>query len=633
MTAKVLVILFLVITGSIFGQVSFDEKISIADKIYYSRPDSSYKICMSIDSSQLSLVEQGQLSLSKARCTILMTDYESSERELINAENIFRNQQNKQMLATTLALKSILSKRLGENEKGKALLFKAYEINLELGDISSQASNLNNLSSDFIDLNKPDSAKWALQQLEGLKNNIEEDQFYYVNQNWGKYYQYIGENDVASTYLLKALEIAEKYEMVDSKATILMLIGLNYEEMNDLVNAEKYAYMSYAFSDANNLIFEKSEAIEVMIKLTEKKGEYKTALNFQKEFMEVRDSIFNIEKLNKVKQVKTKLELLEKEKEIASQKALSAKKDLENETIASRNNLLMLSLSAVILVLLSLVYAFIKNKKLYSIISSQKREVDQKNELISEALKDIDDSLTYSKFIQNALMPSNGKFDCFKDFFIFFKPKEKVSGDFYWLHQEGREVYFCVADCTGHGVPGALMSVVGANALNSCVKEQKMKEPKLILDKMSALVEQTLDSDERSMKDGMDICFCKLNLDTNELTYAGANNPLYILNTSGLQILRPNKQPIGKYEHRTPFDQEQITLMKGDCLYLFSDGYADQFGGPNGKKFMYKKLRNLLENVGDLKMSEQHNTLETQFNNWKGNVEQVDDVCIIGVRL
>ena len=150
---------------------------------------------------------------------------------------------------------------------------------------------------------------------------------------------------------------------------------------------------------------------------------------------------------------------------------------------------------------------------------------------------------------------------------------------------------------------------------------------------MSEIVEYTLDSEDKSLKDGMDICFCKLNLDTNELTYAGANNPLYILNQSGLQILRPNKQPIGKYDHRKPFAQEQVTLSKGDCLYLFSDGYADQFGGPNGKKFMYKKLRNLLENVNKLDMSEQHENLQTQFDMWKGNVEQVDDVCVVGIRI
>ena len=628
-----LTIFLFLLSCTVFSQSDFDVKIEIADRIYNANPDSSYKICMGIDTTHSKKLDQGRLSLSKVRVLLLMTDYESCERELLNAEKIFLTLNNKPLLANTYSLKSILLKRLGEMRAGINMLKKAYEINLEINNYSAQASNMNNLSMDFIDVDNPDSSKLCLLKLEGLKEHMGDDQFYYVNQNWGKYYQYTKEYDLALTYFQEALKIAEEFQMEDSKATILMLIGLNYEEMNDLVNAEKYAYMSYAFSSNNNLIFEKSEAIEVMIKLAEKKGDFKTALAFQKEFMQVRDSVLNIEKLNKVKQVKTKLELAEKEKEIASQKVLSAKKDLENEAISSRNNLLMLSLIAVILILLSLVYAFVKNKKLYSIITAQKKEVDEKNMMISEALKDIDDSLTYSKFIQNALMPSQNKFECFKDYFIMFKPKEKVSGDFYWLHQEGNIVYLCVADCTGHGVPGALMSVVGANALNSCVKEQKMTEPNLILDKMSEIVEYTLDSEDKSLKDGMDICFCKLNLETNELTYSGANNPLYILNVSGLQILRPNKQPIGKYDHRTPFSQEKIKLSLGDCLYLFSDGYADQFGGPNGKKFMYKKLRNLLENVGKLNMTEQHENLQTQFEKWKGSIEQVDDVCIVGIRL
>jgi serine phosphatase RsbU (regulator of sigma subunit) len=280
-----------------------------------------------------------------------------------------------------------------------------------------------------------------------------------------------------------------------------------------------------------------------------------------------------------------------------------------------------------------LVYAFVKNKKLYGIISTQKQEVEKKNHLISEALKDIDDSLTYSKFIQNALLPRDKSFEVFKDNFILFKPKDKVSGDFYWLYKNNNLVYFCVADCTGHGVPGALVSVVGANALNSCLKEYKLTEPKDILDKMSVLVEETLSSEERNMKDGMDLTFCRLNLDNNELVYSGANNPLYILSNKGLQILSPNKQPIGSFEYRKPFTQEHIILNSGDCLYLFSDGYADQFGGPNGKKYMYKRLRGLLENVTQLPLQDQKNTLETEFESWKGSHEQIDDVCIVGIRV
>ena len=232
------------------------------------------------------------------------------------------------------------------------------------------------------------------------------------------------------------------------------------------------------------------------------------------------------------------------------------------------------------------------------------------------------------------MLPSTQKYkDCFEDHFIFYEPKEKVSGDFHWMHQSGREVYFCVADCTGHGVPGALVSVVGANALNTCIKEKKMTQPSEILDKMSLIVGETLTSEEHNMQDGMDISLCKLNLDTLELTYSGANNPIYILNINGLQILTPNKQPVGNYEFKKPFTQESISLKSGDCLYLFSDGYADQFGGPSGKKFMYKKLRNLLENNVNLSMSEQKNNLYNSFIDWKGSHEQVDDVCIIGVRL
>jgi len=633
MLKSITLLLFISLAFHGSSQSAVEKKISVANKLYYTYPDSAYQIAKSIDTKKLNASESAKLSLLKARCSLLMTDYVTCEKELRNAESIFRKNGDKAFLADVLSLYNILSQRIGDKESSRKYIKEAYVINKELGDVDAIARTLNNLASEFLVSNEPDSARIYLTLLDDIKADLEKNQHYYINQNWGVYYNQKGEYRHAHDYFTEALKIAEKYQMVDSKATILMLIGRNYENASDYGNAEKYALESYLYSSANNLLLEKSEALEVRLSVAEKKGDFFGAFSLQKEFLLLKDSILNIDKLSAVRQVKSQLDLAEKEKEIATQKANAAQSELEKETTQSQNKLLLLSLLAVVLILFSLAYAFIKNKKLYSIISLQKKEVEQKNTIISEALKDIDDSLTYSKFIQNALLPSDKSFEIFEDFFILFKPKEKVSGDFYWLYQKENVVYFCVADCTGHGVPGALVSVVGANALNSCLKEFKLTEPGAILDKMATIVEETLFSQDRNMRDGMDLALCKLDLHTNVLTFSGANNPLYVISASGIQILATNKQPVGKFENRKPFNQERIQLEKGDCLYLFTDGFADQFGGPKGKKFMYKKFRDLLEKNTLLQLSEQKDELNTQFEQWRGSLEQIDDVCVIGVRV
>ena len=146
-------------------------------------------------------------------------------------------------------------------------------------------------------------------------------------------------------------------------------------------------------------------------------------------------------------------------------------------------------------------------------------------------------------------------------------------------------------------------------------------------------MEETLFSQDRNMRDGMDLAFCKLDIQTNELTFSGANHPLYVISGSGIQVLAANKQPIGKFENRKPFTQERIQLEKGDCLYLFTDGFADQFGGPKGKKYMYKNFRDLLEKNTALALNEQKKELNNEFEQWHGSLEQIDDVCVMGVRV
>ena len=264
-----------------------------------------------------------------------------------------------------------------------------------------------------------------------------------------------------------------------------------------------------------------------------------------------------------------------------------------------------------------------------------RRQIDLRivveNEL-KEKNTEIMDSIAYAKRIQSAILPPAKLVkEYLQESFILYKPKDVVSGDFYWMEQIGTKVLFAAADCTGHGVPGAMVSVVCNNALNRSVREYTLVDPGKILDKTRAIVIQEFEKSEEEVKDGMDIALCSLQ--GNTLKYAGAHNPLWIVRNGEVLETKANKQPIGKFDKQIPYTTHTFELLKGDSIYIFSDGYVDQFGGEKGKKFKSKAFRNLLLSIQDKTMEEQRVSIDEAFETWRGNVEQVDDVCVIGVKI
>jgi serine phosphatase RsbU (regulator of sigma subunit) len=216
---------------------------------------------------------------------------------------------------------------------------------------------------------------------------------------------------------------------------------------------------------------------------------------------------------------------------------------------------------------------------------------------------------------------------------VVYLPKDIVSGDFYWVEKKGNKLFFAVADCTGHGVPGAMMSVIGQNALNRVVNEFGITKPSEMLDKLSMLVEEGFSKSGSDMRDGMDIALCALDTSANKLEYAGANNTLYVFSDDQLKEIKATKQPIGRFESKIPFVNHEVMVKTGDTVYLFSDGIADQFGGPDGKKYKYKRVKELLLQNNTKTHSEQKNNIITEFIKWKGQNEQIDDVCLMGIKI
>ncbi len=255
------------------------------------------------------------------------------------------------------------------------------------------------------------------------------------------------------------------------------------------------------------------------------------------------------------------------------------------------------------------------------------------NKQRKQHIKDINSSIHYAKLIQNAILSKDSMYDnYFANHFIINKPRNIISGDFYWMHYEDNKVFFTVADCTGHGVPGAMLTIVCHNALRRAINEFKIHEPAQILNKTSDLL-KNLFSEEQHLKDGMDIALCCLHLDSNTLEFAGANNPLYYIQNNELKVIKGDRQSIDSTNNNKAFTNHKLTYKKGDTFYLFSDGYADQFGGEHNKKLLYSQFRQILKQNHKKSLDEQKHALLNNLETWQGKNKQTDDICIMGIKI
>jgi serine phosphatase RsbU (regulator of sigma subunit) len=269
-------------------------------------------------------------------------------------------------------------------------------------------------------------------------------------------------------------------------------------------------------------------------------------------------------------------------------------------------------------------------------VVKQRDEIEHQREKLEDLYKDVTDSIRYAKRLQYSILPSQDKInEVCPESFVYFKPKDIVSGDFYWFEKINNISLYAAVDCTGHGVPGAFMSLVGANALNSAVREHKITKPSEILNQLNKYVSDSLNKDEDGgVRDGMDMTICAINYDKLTLEYAGANNPLYIIRNGEFLITKADKLAIASFkEGEQEYTNHKFQLESGDIVYVFSDGYADQFGGERGKKFMYKNFRQLLLDNHQKPLEEQKFILYNTLNNWKGTNEQIDDILVIGIKM
>lgn len=455
-----------------------------------------------------------------------------------------------------------------------------------------------------------------------------------------------GEFKKAITYYEKGLNICRKKNLEkETFANSFQHLSRAYLEIKNYSQAKMNLDSMYLYSSKLNISEIKLNYILLKSNYHKEVGDYKTACDLKDDYIAAKDSAVSGEVSKIVSEADAKFKTEKKQKEIEllnKDRKIDALllRDNQNKLTKQRNIIATaLGLAVLLGVLVFLLYSRNKLKqKTNEKLESFNQQITVQKNMLEEKRREIIDSITYAKRLQEAILPPKEFVtEHLVDNFILYKPKDLVAGDFYWAESVGNKFLIAAADSTGHGVPGAMVSVVCSNALNRSLKEFGLTEPGQLLDKTRELVLDTFSKSSSEVKDGMDIsllCIEK-SASTIKIKWAGANNPLWYLlpDSQTLSEKKGNKQPIGKTEKPTPFTTNEIEFVSGTTFYLFTDGYADQFGGPKGKKFKYKQLEELLFSIHHLPMAEQMQILNNRFKEWRGNLEQVDDVCIIGIRL
>jgi serine phosphatase RsbU (regulator of sigma subunit) len=454
--------------------------------------------------------------------------------------------------------------------------------------------------------------------------------------NIGETYLEQEKYDLATSYLDSALSLAFKAQDEWQQSNIYCALGDLNSRLEAYDAANRYFNQSLKILTRINAAAELEELYELMADVYEKQGDPVMALKMLKLNLAISDSLYSAENSNKI----AEMEVLHGIQVFEDQ--LKEKK-LESQQRTFMFVILGVVLAAV-LVFLILVLRNSKNRK------RTNQALKQVNKHVEEKNREITDSINYAKRLQQAILPSMDQFKRnLEDSFVLFKPKDVVSGDFYWMEVIDDQILFAVGDCTGHGVPGALVSVVCSNALNSATKEFRLTDPAEILEKTKDLVIKTFERSGKNVRDGMDVSLCCYNPKAKTLKWAGANNPIWIVsdkefkeadrvtidegNALILNDVKASRQPIGMYDSFEPFRQWEFQLKTGDLVYLLSDGFVDQFGGERSKKYKALKLKKFLMKISKERMNRQREMLTTEFDIWRGDLEQIDDVCILGLRI
>jgi len=627
----------------------------------------------------LNSIGNAYFSQNEAAAALVAYQKEAELERPLASENL----KIKRMLATNLYyMGTVYLNQIGDYEKAIDHFIESFHLRESLGNDKETAYSLNGIGNVYKIQGNFDKALEYYFQCLGIRK-----EFFRKNKELQNSKEIGGSfNNIGNTYLSlrnydKALAYYDSTLQIATKLTDKGTMGMCYHNMG-LTYREKGQYEKAMECHVKTLALEKelgseqgigmslmgigqvhaerkeypkaiaqlSEALEVIKRTGPREWEvalyhelsqlynstkdYASAYSFHQRYASLKDTLLNESSNKQITEMSTKYETEKKDKEILLLNKDKALKEVELEKQKAESSRQALQRNAVIagLILVSLFSIIIyrgyrQKQKINKVIALQKAMVEEKN-------KDITDSINYAKKIQEALLPSESlKQKLFPDSFILFRPKDIVSGDFYWFAEKNGKQLIAAVDCTGHGVPGAFMSMIGNTFLNEIVNEKGITNAAEVLNCLRAQVISALKQGDGENKDGMDISLLVFDHAKHCVEFAGANNPLWMIRKGSLSEVKGDKQPIGSFRGETkPFTNHMIELQQGDTLYIFTDGYADQFGGEKGKKFKYKHLQETIISMYTEPMLKQELILSEKFNDWKSSLEQVDDVLVIGIK-
>lgn len=516
--------------------------------------------------------------------------------------------------------------------------FASLKLKKEIGDNSAIAGSYNNIGIVYQNIKDYSNSlkfhQYALKICDELEDEIGKENSY---ANMGIVYTELGNYFEALNNHFAELKIAEGIGDKTAMARAFNHIGSVFLKQKKIKEAEEYLFKGLRLSKEIGYLKCLTYSYRAIAVLDSIKGDFKSSLRNYKSYIVCRDSLSNEQSQNKLIQSKMNFEFSQKE-ELA--KAIQNKKDvIARQTIQQKEhqlNYIVIVLIVVALFTLLILKGFRQKQKANVTITHQKNEVEKSKSIIEEKNIAITDSINYAKRIQNAMLPNIQDIESvFPDSFVLFKPKDIVSGDFFFFNQNDSTIIIAAADCTGHGIPGAFMSTIGTVKLAEAVAENNNTSSILAsLNKGIKTVLKQTDGDS-STRDGMDIALCSIDTTHRILKFSGANRPLWIIRYGQMEVeeIKGTKMAIGGLtEDNYHFDTIELHLYQGDTIYICTDGFADLFNGQDGKKLMTKKLKEILVRVQYLSMKEQEKYLENFMENWIAGTEQIDDVLMIGIR-
>lgn len=559
-------------------------------------------------------------------------DYAASLKVFIQAEKLAKEQNNLLYLSDIYNDVAMVYIDLNKIKDAEDNFNRCIEIDKKTGNKKGLADTYNNLASIYSIRNDFESAKEALERsLKYSKELKQIEKMAVTLSNLGKVNIFLKNYATATHQINQALLLYDQLHDIVGKVTVYNEIGDLKFSLGSYSDAISYYQKSLKISDLNRLNRFRLYSYQKLAEAYEKISNFQMSNGYFKRYIALKEKLFNKENAKVLAEIETKYKTDLKQREIQKNALEISKKNKTIEIISIV--LLIIGFS-----IFYFVYSIRQKKTTNAIILEQKREVEQQNKVIEEINKDIRSSIHYAKRIQQAILPPETVWNSYlPDSFVINRPKDVLSGDFHWVAERDGYLFVAVADCTGHGVPGAFISIVCYNLLNKAVLERGITSPAQILNQVNVWLTESLHQtfQDSTVQDGMDICLIRIDKIQNQITYSGAFSPLVLIRNGELKEYKANKFPIGLFieDELKQFKEEEIDFVPNDLIYLFSDGYADQFGGMNNKKLKKKGFYNELKQVSDLSINDQKLVLLNFFEEWKSNQLQTDDMLVVGLQL